>query len=387
LFDLAIIGGGPGGAATAIRAAELGLPTVLVEAAPAPSFRIGETVPPDIEPVLRRLGVWERFLRDGHLPCAGACSAWAGPELAWQDGFTSRYGGGWHLDRAKFDGMLIEAAESAGATILRGERTAAVQRTPGGRWRLSLASRGPSLRARFLVDASGRPAVFARRLGALRVRADRLVAAFAALPIDAGLPEVAHTVVESFEQGWWYAARVPGGNAVVSLFTDADIARRVSTSALAWHDLLVRTRHIYPMLGRPAPPRRVSLASAASQCLNPLHGPGWVAVGDAATAWDPLASAGIFHALQAGREAAEAVAGALGGDSHGLEIYSRAVQQRFMRFLFERRWYYALETRWSTSEFWRRRAGRPSQEERTYATKDAAGRATACSSQDVSGNK
>ena len=67
-----IVGGGTAGCATAIALAARGVEdVVVVESERAPGSRIGEAVPPACRDVLNRLGVWDDFLAQGHLPVRG----------------------------------------------------------------------------------------------------------------------------------------------------------------------------------------------------------------------------------------------------------------------------------------------------------------------------
>ena len=62
-FDVAVVGGGPGGSATALalRAHAPSLSVALIEASRYESPRIGETLPPPARQMLEHLGVWEAF--------------------------------------------------------------------------------------------------------------------------------------------------------------------------------------------------------------------------------------------------------------------------------------------------------------------------------------
>src|SRR5687768_12254286 len=108
--DVAVVGGGPAGSALTIALARRGLRVVLIEAVPEREPRVGETVPPDLRYYLHRLGVWDSFARAAHLPSGGSCSAWGDPSLAFQDAFSHPRGGGWHLDRPRFDTTLLAEA-------------------------------------------------------------------------------------------------------------------------------------------------------------------------------------------------------------------------------------------------------------------------------------
>ena len=67
------------------------------------------------------LGLWERFLGSGHVPCYGNVAAWGSSELVEMDFIRSPYGHGWHLDRSCFDLMLQDMAVEAGATLYRAQ--------------------------------------------------------------------------------------------------------------------------------------------------------------------------------------------------------------------------------------------------------------------------
>jgi flavin-dependent dehydrogenase len=330
---------------------------IVLECAARPCFRIGETVPPDIRPLLERLGVWPEFTRQGHLRSAGSASAWGTDELAWSDAFAQPLGGGWHLDRPRFDSLLARAAQRAGAEVRTSARAHRIGRHGAGGWSVDVASDKPSsLRARFLVDATGRGATVARRLGAAWLCDDRLVCAYAVVEGCAPEPE-RRSLVESTEAGWWYATPLPGRRALAGFFTDPRTCRAGGYGRPGpWHDALRATRHVCAFLERPARPAHVGVVAATPHCLDRAGGDAWVAIGDAATSYDPLASAGLTLALRSACDAADALVDRANGDTGALDRYSRSVHRRFVGYRVQRRAYYALETRWPESSFWRRRA-------------------------------
>lgn len=350
VVDVLIAGGGPAGTAAAIACARAGLRAAVIEASNYSTFRIGETVPAALRGVLRELGVWESFAADTHLPSAGNASAWGSGELTIRDALFDLRGHGWHLDRRRFDATLAAEAEQAGARVWTGTRLTGWQRE-GGMW--SLALDGPAaperLIAAFLVDATGREALVARRCGARRLLHDRLVAVFALFEQWEGATADRHTLVEAAEDGWWYAARLPGGRAVVSWMSDSDLVRRDGLGRPGpWSERLGHSRHIRRLLAGAAPCSHLAVRSAASCCLDRTAGDGWLAVGDAACAFDPLASAGIVNGLRSGLAAAGALTGHLAD-------YDRRTQWSFTEYLDGRREQYSQETRWPRSPFWLRR--------------------------------
>ncbi len=66
--DIAIVGGGPSGAAAALSLARVGLSVSVLERTRYDEVRIGETVAPVIRNPLGELGIWERFLEAEHNP-------------------------------------------------------------------------------------------------------------------------------------------------------------------------------------------------------------------------------------------------------------------------------------------------------------------------------
>ncbi|MEU7858343.1 FAD-dependent monooxygenase [Nonomuraea sp. NPDC049141] len=354
--EVAVVGAGPAGCAAAVALRAAGVGVVLLGEERRERPRMVESIPAEAGPLLRRMGAWERFERDGHPPSPGVASAWGAPGLARRDAFTDPLGGGWLVDRDVLDAGLVAAARSAGAVVLEGTRVAGARRDSDG-WRLVVP--GGEVRAGFAVDASGRAGVLARRLAA-PLRADRQMCAYAHVPRMPGTPQ--HTVLESAEDGWWYAAALGPARTVAAFFSDPDVIRRSSAAAPAgWHALLRRTRQVFGLLGRPGPPPAVRTVPAASYCLTRLYGAGWAAAGDAATALDPLSSAGVVTALRSGFAVAAGVRAALGGDPLPLAAHERRTRARYTSYLLQRRGYYGVETRWPDAPFWHRRsaASRP----------------------------
>ncbi|NEP54757.1 MAG: NAD(P)/FAD-dependent oxidoreductase, partial [Moorea sp. SIO3C2] len=103
--------------------------------------------------------------------------------------------------------------------------------------------------------------------------------------------------------------------------------------------------------------REPMVCAAPSFRLDRTAGNGWLAVGDAASAFDPISSQGIYKALWDGLEAAKAIASYL-RERRGLEEYESLIASRFDNYLTQRNYFYQMERRWSTSAFWQRRQER-----------------------------
>lgn len=357
-FDVIVLGGGPAGAATAITLRQRGLRVAIVEARTAPQPRVGETLPPGVRLALEKLGVWQQFASDGHDPAVGNRSYWGSAHSAEISFIAAPYGSGWHIDRCQFESMLLAAAQARGVQLFMGRR---LQACVGGLtgWRLQIPE---ALRARFVVDASGRAAVLAQAGGAERVAIDALLAATMFLA-PCGQSEGTRmdsagklTLIEATETGWWYSAPLPDGRLVVACMTDADLAKGASLRTLSgWMRGAGRAPATFERISSYVVQGAPQLSMANTARLSSVLGPAQLAVGDAAVSFDPLSSQGIITALACAIDAGESIYAHLHGTRNALMGYADRITQIYRQYLVERALHYGLERRWSDAVFWQRR--------------------------------
>jgi flavin-dependent dehydrogenase len=322
---------------------------------------VGETIPPDTRVDIQRLGTWTKFADDGHAPCHGSTSAWASDTLGHNDFVLNPYGSGWHLDRIRFDNMLLEHAVSSGATLARPTTLIDCHRIGADGFHVRVQSGAEraerTLAAAYVVDASGSRAVVGRMLGADRIQLDRLMFVYGYFDTTHASSTDHLTLLESNENGWWYAAALPDSRRAVAFASDSDIIRVAQLTRPAhWFARLLRTRHVAPRLdGCRFIPSSVIVKPASSSQLRPVTGHGWLAVGDAAASYDPISSQGIQKALADGIRAGESIATAFTGDADALDGYAEHVERAFQDYVANRNYLYQLEQRWQASPFWKRR--------------------------------
>jgi flavin-dependent dehydrogenase len=359
--DVAVIGNGVAGSTVAIRLSKLGFSVVLIG---LPLFNkkfFGETLSPDIKSSLIHLGEWENFLRDEHLPSAGNISAWGDSEIK-EDNFIfhpDTYG--WHIDRLKFDSMLINAAKKAGAYYLESKIDNIDNNNYGGIWNLKLRTfkkiRSIFVTANLLVDATGRTSWLSLRKGIRRLTFDNLCGYVCFHRPRITGDSDSRTLIESVPDGWWYSALIPNNIRVTSFFTNSNLPiAQYAKLRTGWKKIMHKTKYIrlniekYNYCFISGPHAMISNSSI----LERVTGQNWLAVGDASVTYDPISSNGILSAINNGIICTNMIAIHLSKKNSSFEdYYSKKITEDYCSYLTKRNYYYNLERRWTDNAFWK----------------------------------
>jgi flavin-dependent dehydrogenase len=339
-IDFLVLGGGPAGSAFAILAARTGASVILVERRGYGEPRPGEHIAARVRGALNALRLPPRLTRGVVTPSGGIVSLWRnGPPLT----KSYRMDGGapaLRVVRHRFDALLFETAAQAGAATFAPARIGRPDRGRDGVWRVEIGSGSSqtiAISARNIVDATGRAASFSRRHGADRVCQGDLVAivVWFTKSVPAG-PTGGMLIVESSPSGWW-AASACDDIVVLSLFTSATIMRNSAASLASFWDRALASA---PYVGRllaitgAALSRRRAFAAMPARSTR-MHGPGWIAIGETAVAFDPLCGQGVAYALESAFRACEAACADLDWDEIG-PLYQDALVSRFEEHLVRR---------------------------------------------------
>ena len=334
-----VVGGGPAGATVALCLARQGCSVALLEATTYESPRYGETIPPEINPVLRELGLWEPFVDLSPIEAPGRIVVWGDSRPVEVDFIANAHGSGWHIDRNAFDRMLTKEAEKAGAKVHLRQRIQTFSREDG-LWNVE------GWRSRILVDASGRNGL---RLGNVdREIDDRLVAIALSVSGTHHNREDLRTCIEATPSGWWYTAPLPHGITIAMLFTDPLIYRQEGI-------VIGKELECAPLTARRLESGLIqnsSVLPVASSCRTAAFGEGWLAVGDSACSYDPISGRGIFNALRWATAASAAITECLKGNMAPTTRYASQVRLEYDEYVRQRRLYYASERRWPEHFFW-----------------------------------
>lgn len=280
-WDVCVIGGGPAGSVCALRLARLGHRVVLVERRVFPRPHVGEALSPGVPPLLEHLGV--RRALDGAVPSPAALVRWEDTTVRLVEPDPRAV----TVDRGRFDRALLSAARAAGVSVLQPVRAVRPRRGPAG-WEIPA---GPDvLRARFLVDASGR-----RRAsgGTTTATGPRTLALHTTW--RGGGP----TRLGTGPRTWCWGAPLPGGAFRALAFVDAELLRAHAVERL-YHHLLDSTG-LFP--DRPSS-GLVAVCDATGYHDDVPVTEDSVKVGEASFTLDPLTSSGVDSALQSAMAAA-----------------------------------------------------------------------------------
>jgi len=346
-FDVAVIGGGPGGSSAATALARRGRTVLLLERDRFPRFHIGESQLPWSNEVFRALDVHDAIAE------AGFVKKW-GASFRTVDGATEQYADfqfaaetpspqTFQVPRATFDEVLLRHSERSGAKVLEEHRALDAAFEPDG---VVLRFVGPdgteqAVRVGFVVDASGRTGFLTKKLGHHEfdpvLRNIAVHAQYEGIPRLEGRRAGDIRMFTRADMGWIWLIPISQSVTSVGAVIPQSVHRRESKAVPedSLTHYLTGTAGLAPLL---AHARRVSPArfdADYSYLGSSLAGDRWIAVGDAAAFLDPIFSTGVLLAMQAGLEAAEAIDDSLRAGEparHRFAACERLVRQRYHHF-------------------------------------------------------
>lgn len=188
-FDVVIIGGGPAGSTTGslLKKYRPDLSVLILEKERFPRDHVGESQLPLIGQILKEMGCWEKCEAAGFPIKVGATYRWGTSDKLWDFNFVdpqqldgldrpgkyegARVSTAWQVDRAVYDKILLDHAESTGCQVRQQTMTTKVNKDPADPDRIeSLEIRNAdgsteTITARHYVDASGNAAIIRRAMG------------------------------------------------------------------------------------------------------------------------------------------------------------------------------------------------------------------------------
>jgi len=352
MYDVAIIGGGPAGSTAAALLALAGRRVIVFEREKFPRFHIGESLLPFSMKAFTRLGLHEKFSRAGFMKkfggeIVGACSE-SGTKFYFKDGYRSQTDHAYQVTRGDFDKVLLDHAVECGAEVH--EETSVDQvEFSNDEVELGIKCNGSfhSIRARYVIDASGRTSVLGRKFK-IKKTYDHLQKLSIFAHYDGvwraeGIDGTLTVLIRAIDR-WFWLIPLSAERTSVGVVLDSETFRN---SKLRAEDFLEQALSEQPIIAkRMTDARRVSqvyVEADFSYRSARLHGDRWLLAGDAAGFIDPIFSSGVFLAVFSGELCADVLNEVLDHPRKARRLfagYERAVNRAMDIYLrFVNAWY------------------------------------------------
>jgi flavin-dependent dehydrogenase len=325
--NVAILGGGPAGAALGTFLARAGVEATLFDGGKRPPLIVGESLVPAVVPFLRALGIEDEVKAYSTLKPGATFTFADGDRMAFlfAEVRAAKTPYSYNVPRDRLDQSVREAALRAGVRFV--PRHAQLEREPGGeRVRLgaeSLAAAGLERQPDFIVDAAGRGRLLGRLLGLDTVEGGRRDTALHTHLEGVPLVSEGHVHTDLLEHGWCWRIPLPG-RVSVGLVIDTPVLREFGGTAEEQFDGYLRHDRGLREWGFAAK-RIAPVVKYTNYQLRHTRGVGenWALLGDAFGFVDPVFSSGMLVGLDGALELAKTLAE--GGGREALARYEAHV--------------------------------------------------------------
>jgi geranylgeranyl reductase family protein len=310
MHDVAVIGAGPGGSASAHYLAQRGMQVLLFDKAEFPRDKTcGDGLTPRAVGVLQDMGLIDELKPAGHL--IRRFEVFAPNGKSTRDVITVRDGlpdYAMVVPRFKLDECIRNRAVRSGAQFVQAQITDVQHVDSHVELKIEHAGKISTERARLAVIATGANTRLLLHAGILKQQPKVMVASRAYFENVAGLSDIWTLRFDDVPMpgyGWVFPAGNGLANIGVGYFkegrdTSAANPFKQFTASKAVREMLIHAKQVGPVKGYPL---------RDDFLISPTFGDGVLLVGEAAGLVNPLTGEGIDYALESGRIAAQRIAG------------------------------------------------------------------------------
>ncbi|MEO8352059.1 MAG: NAD(P)/FAD-dependent oxidoreductase, partial [Chthoniobacteraceae bacterium] len=343
IYDAAIIGGGPAGSTAANLLAQHGRRVVVLEREKFPRFHIGESLLPYSLATFDRLGVRGKLdataLDKRGAEVATACGSRM-QKFHFATGFNLRHTRSYQVERAVFDQMLLETARERGAEVREGTR---VQSVAFASDEVVIKTASGEVRARYLIDASGRHTVLGQQLHLKEayphLRKFSCFAHYENVQRDEGEDAGLTRLVRAHDH-WFWLIPIDATRTSIGVVLEIEAFRAAGETPETTLDRCLAASAL--MTSRLRDARRVTPVHSVgdySYRHRRLTGERWMLAGDAAGFIDPIFSTGVFLAIHSGEQCADTLHAVLAAPEKRARLFARyerglhRVMDKYLRFV------------------------------------------------------
>jgi FADH2 O2-dependent halogenase len=332
-YDVGIIGGGPAGASLAAYLAKAGVKCVVFERELFPRPHVGESLVPSSTRVFKDLNFLEVMEREKFPHKFGAVWTatgrrrefdhdWLGmaPDVRADVRFEERDQPGvdqnytYHVDRGKFDNLLLHHANGLGAEVFEGVAVRDVSFDNGAlpEIKFSVGSREVACKVRIVADASGRRTFLGSRLKiklkdpvfdqyAIHTWFDRYDRT-AAMNKGSAKGDYIYVHFLPITNSWVWQIPITDTITSIGVVTQKKhFAKSKEGREKFFWDSVASRPELHDALKKADQLRGFTEEGDYSYAMQQIVGDGWVMVGDAGRFVDPIFSTGVSIALNSSR--------------------------------------------------------------------------------------